>query len=124
MGRRHQSTGTAETAEFTLPVAFQTYECDGPPTTVTATKQELLADDKEMVLVRRLETAADGLYKAKMIRGFCHLCTGQVWICAGAGAGARCPSAYLLIPPHSSPPPSLLHHIPPHPTTPNDTQRQ
>lgn len=79
MIRKVRSFATASTKqEFKLIQNFTTHECDSPPTTVTATKEELLAYYKEMVVVRRMETAADALYKGKMIRGFCHLCTGQV----------------------------------------------
>jgi pyruvate dehydrogenase E1 component alpha subunit len=59
---------------------FEVYECDEPSRAVTISKKDLLHMYREMVVIRRMEMAADGLYKAKMIRGFCHLCTGQVSI--------------------------------------------
>lgn len=58
--------------------SFKAYKCDPPSLDVEITKDEAIDMYKSMVLMRRMETAADSLYKAKMIRGFCHLCTGQV----------------------------------------------
>lgn len=33
---------------------------------------------RQMQMIRRMEMAAEGLYRSRLIRGFCHLSTGQV----------------------------------------------
>ncbi|KAJ3182772.1 alpha subunit of pyruvate dehydrogenase [Geranomyces variabilis] len=72
---------------FTFPESHFAYHKCGPVSLdVDATKNEMLDMYKNMVLIRRLETASDQLYKAKMIRGFCHLSTGQEAVAAGMHA--------------------------------------
>merc|ERR1712029_754789 len=56
---------------------------DGPSTNTTLTRDEALRLYKEMVTIRRLETASANLYKEKAIRGFCHLCSGQEAVYSG-----------------------------------------
>ncbi len=63
--------------------AFETYELDPPPYTLDTTKKELKQMYYDMVAVRRMEMAADRLYKEKKIRGFCHLSTGQEAVAVG-----------------------------------------
>ena len=68
---------------------YETYRLDGQnmPTTATTNKEELWSYFKRMVVMRRTELESDRLYKAKMIRGFCHLYDGQESIAEGMEAG-------------------------------------
>jgi len=61
----------------------------GPLTSTTVTQDEALKIYREMVTIRRLETAAANLYKEKAIRGFCHLCSGQEAVYSGIVAALR-----------------------------------
>jgi len=66
---------------------FRSYKTDIPELEVQVTKQELLNMYKQMTSMRRMEMAADALYKAKMIRGFCHLAIGQEAVAVGLENG-------------------------------------
>jgi len=62
---------------------YQTYKCDAPSLELQMTKAELVQMYRWMVTMRRMEMAADALYKQKMIRGFCHLAIGQEAVSVG-----------------------------------------
>lgn len=58
--------------------SFRGHLTDTPGLEVETSKDELLHMYKTMQTMRRMEMAADALYKQKLIRGFCHLAIGQV----------------------------------------------
>jgi pyruvate dehydrogenase E1 component alpha subunit len=71
---------------FSVPLkkeSFHAHRCDGPDPSVSVSKDDLIWMYKNMVQMRRMEQAADALYKQKLIRGFCHLAIGQEAVSIG-----------------------------------------
>lgn len=77
------SSTLADQATFDLQ-PFKLHKLEsGPATTATLTRDDALTYYKQMQVIRRMETAAGNLYKSKIIRGFCHLYSGQEACCVG-----------------------------------------
>lgn len=72
--------GGKNVCRFDFPSPYKTHRLESSlfPTFVDVTKEDMLGYLRSMLIIRRMEMAADALYKARMIRGFCHLSTGQV----------------------------------------------
>ncbi len=87
-----QSKGFAHSVEE-ASVSLDPYDLhileDGPKTETTLTREDAIKYYKDMVVIRRMETAAANLYKEKAIRGFCHLCSGQEAVYVGIKAALR-----------------------------------
>ncbi|CAF1976814.1 hypothetical protein Bca4012_077170 [Brassica carinata] len=83
--RRHVSTDTTPiTIETAVP--FESHLCDAPSRSVETSSAEILSFFRDMARMRRMEIAADSLYKSKLIRGFCHLYDGQEALAVGMEA--------------------------------------
>ena len=56
---------------------------DGPSNEVVLKREDALSMYRDMVMIRRLEAFANSLYKERIIRGFCHLYSGQEAVAVG-----------------------------------------
>lgn len=81
-GFRFMSSPTTST--FDLTGAFKTHLLDSAPSeSVECTKEDLVKMFELMYTMRRMEITCDNEYKARNIRGFCHLYDGQEAVATG-----------------------------------------
>ncbi|ODV80537.1 alpha subunit of pyruvate dehydrogenase [Suhomyces tanzawaensis NRRL Y-17324] len=84
MSTRGLASSSSDLVSITLPESsFEGYNLEIPELTFETEKETLLKMYKDMIIIRRMEMASDALYKAKKIRGFCHLSVGQEAIAVG-----------------------------------------
>ncbi|KAF6208272.1 hypothetical protein GE061_016726 [Apolygus lucorum] len=62
---------------------------EGPKTETSVNSEDALKFYRQMQAIRRLETAAGNLYKEKIVRGFCHLYSGQEAVAVGIKSAMR-----------------------------------
>eukprot|EP00798_Chlamydomonas_sp_ICE-L_P021240 gene21240-28156_t len=79
-----RSFAAAAEAPITVEVQpFMAHRIEPPSTTVETNLTELKSLYEMMYKFRRMEIAGDMMYKAKLIRGFCHLYDGQEAVLMG-----------------------------------------
>ncbi|XP_051122629.1 pyruvate dehydrogenase E1 component subunit alpha, mitochondrial-like [Andrographis paniculata] len=83
---RHFAAASTSSLTIETSVPFTGHKIDPPSRSVETSPEELLSFFNDMALMRRMEIAADSLYKAKLIRGFCHLYDGQEAVSVGMEA--------------------------------------
>lgn len=82
-----KSKQQATASHFKVSRKFDLHLCDGPKTTdIDYSREQATAMLSQMMTIRRMEMAADALYKQRLIRGFCHLGVGQEAIPVGLEA--------------------------------------
>jgi len=82
------TTPVAAVAEATFDTKpYKLHKLEAPIAAQGAiTREDALKYYRQMMVIRRMETAAGNLYKEKVIRGFCHLYSGQEAIAVGMKA--------------------------------------
>lgn len=76
-------SGAASSSKFAVR-DYKIHKLDqGPSTEVELTRDDGLKMFEQMVKIRRMEASANSLYKEKIIRGFCHLYSGQEAVAVG-----------------------------------------
>ncbi|KAK6455316.1 alpha subunit of pyruvate dehydrogenase [Scheffersomyces xylosifermentans] len=84
IAQRSLASSSTDLISIELPASsFEGYNLEVPELNFDTEKETLLKMYKDMIIIRRMEMAADALYKAKKIRGFCHLSVGQEAIAVG-----------------------------------------
>ncbi|EDW01865.1 probable pyruvate dehydrogenase E1 component subunit alpha, mitochondrial [Drosophila grimshawi] len=75
---------------LTLENTFKCYELPkGPQMDVELSREDALKMYRQMVEVRRIENTCGNMYKARQVRGFCHLYSGQEAVAVGMCAVLR-----------------------------------
>lgn len=81
-----RSMSTASSAKFSIR-DYKIHRLDsGPSTEAELNREDGVHMFRQMVRIRRMEAAANTLYKDKIIRGFCHLYSGQEAVAVGMDA--------------------------------------
>mmetsp|Transcript_2960 Transcript_2960/g.8948 ORF Transcript_2960/g.8948 Transcript_2960/m.8948 type:complete len:388 (-) Transcript_2960:347-1510(-) len=80
-GATRRCLSSSVTIEF--PGAFSAHRMEAPEAKAVTSKEELIDYFKMMYTMRRMEITCDNEYKARTIRGFCHLYDGQEAIGTG-----------------------------------------
>jgi len=95
--RSTQNRTLAAEASITIdfPGAYTAHLAEEPAATAQTSKSELLEYFKTMYTMRRMEITCDNEYKARTIRGFCHLYDGQEAIGAGVNAALSLEDSWI-----------------------------
>jgi len=85
LSQRASMSSTSHAFDISGSYELHNFET-GPPETTEVTKEELVNIFETMYTMRRMEITCDNEYKARNIRGFCHLYDGQEAVACGIQA--------------------------------------